>query len=91
MDRFSDRRVDTWIDFQTEAPAQEQAYEMSTNLGLESPTPEHTEMRVQIGRQYPTWMQDRPDSPKCDLTQDHRRGNKDFGVAFLEKMNNKLF
>jgi hypothetical protein len=23
--------------------------------------------------------------------QNHRRGNKDFGVAFLEKMNNTLF
>jgi hypothetical protein len=36
-------------------------------------------------------MRDRWDSPKCDLMQDRQRGNKDFGAAFLEKMNDKLF
>jgi hypothetical protein len=28
---------------------------------------------------------------KCDPTQDRQRGNTDFGAAFLEKMNDKLF
>jgi hypothetical protein len=26
-----------------------------------------------------------------DLMQDRQRGNKNFGAAFLEKMNDKLF
>jgi hypothetical protein len=38
-----------------------------------------------------TWMRDMWDSRNVTMKCDLPRGNKDFGAAFLEKMNDKLF
>jgi hypothetical protein len=73
--------------------------EMSMNLGMESIfiQPRHQKMYWSACADRQTILGceiggiPRSVTMKCDLPQNRRRGNQDFGTAFLEKMNDNLF